>query len=190
MAAAAQGAGTSDPRSRSRTFHWVLVGVLAAVLCILGPIAVPVGPVPISLATFGVILTAYVLGPKFGALSAAVYIMLGALGLPVFAGATGGIGKIIGPTGGYIIGYLALAFFTGLFVKKFPDKVPLHVAGALVGTVVLYALGTAWFIFVTRYTLTKALGVCVLPFLPGDAIKLAAAVIMGAILRKKLVFLP
>jgi biotin transport system substrate-specific component len=167
-----------------------LVGVLAAVLCILGPFAVPIGPVPISLATFGVILSAYVLGPKFGALSVGVYIILGALGLPVFAGASGGIGKIIGATGGYLVAYLALAFFTGLFVKKFPDKIPLHVVGALIGTMVLYALGTAWFIFLTKYTLGKALAVCVLPFLPGDAIKVAAAVSMGAVLRKKLVFLP
>lgn len=77
-----------------------MIGVLAAVLCIIGPFAIPIGPVPITLATFGIILTGYVLGPKFGALSVGVYILLGTIGLPVFSGATGGLGKILGPAGG------------------------------------------------------------------------------------------
>jgi biotin transport system substrate-specific component len=119
-----------------------------------------------------------------------VYLLLGAVGLPVFSGAVGGLGKIVGPTGGYLIGWLALVFLTGLFVKKFPGKIPLHVAGVVAGEVVMYIIGTAWFIFVTKYTLARALAVCVLPFLVGDTIKLIVAVGVGAILRKKLVFLP
>jgi biotin transport system substrate-specific component len=179
-----------DPKTKVKTFHLVFVGVLAAVLCIIGPFAIPIGPIPITLATFGIILTGYVLGPKFGTLSVGIYILLGTVGLPVFSGGAGGLGKIIGPSGGYIIAWLALAFFTGFFVKKFPGKIPLHVIGALVGELVLYIVGTAWFIVLTKYTLAKAIAVCVLPFLIGDTIKLAAAVGIGAILRKKLVFLP
>jgi biotin transport system substrate-specific component len=179
-----------SPQAKSKTFNLVLIGVLAAVLCVIGPFAIPIGPVPITLATFGIILTGYVLGPRFGPLSVGVYILLGTIGLPVFSGATGGLGKILGPSGGYIVAWLALAFFTGFLVKKFPNKIPLHVAGAVAGEVVLYVIGTAWFIFVTKYTLPKAIAVCVAPFLIGDTIKLALAVTVGAILRKRLPFLP
>jgi biotin transport system substrate-specific component len=182
--------GKSSPQNKIKTFNLVLVGVLAAVLAVIGPFAIPIGPVPITLATFGIILSGYVLGHKFGTLAVGIYILLGAVGLPIFSGATGGIGKILGPTGGYIIAWLFLAFATGFAVKKFPGKIYLHVAGALIGELVLYLIGTAWFIFVTKYTLDRALAVCVIPFIPGDSIKLALAVIVGAILRKKLSFLP
>jgi biotin transport system substrate-specific component len=173
-----------------QTYHIALVGILAAVLAVTGPFAIPIGPVSITLGTFAVILTGYVLGPKYGTVAVAVYLILGTVGLPIFSGATGGFGQIIGPTGGYLVGFLFLAFFTGLFVKLFKNKVVLHAIGAVVGEVVLYILGTGWFVIITGYSVVDALLVCVIPFLIGDTIKLIAAVVVGYLLRRKLKFLP
>jgi biotin transport system substrate-specific component len=182
--------GFEKTKSSFKTYYLALIGIMAAVLSVIGPFAIPVGPIAITLGTFGVILSGYVLGPKYGTLSVVIYILLGVIGLPVFSGASGGIGKIIGPVGGYIIAFIFLSFSTGLFVTLFKKNIVLHVVGALIGEVVMYIIGTAWFIFVTKTTLAYALTVCVFPFLIGDTIKLAAAVVVGIGLRKKLKFLP
>lgn len=176
-------------QTKPKTYQIALVGVMAAILCVIGPFAIPIGPVSITLATFGIILSGYVLGPKLGTLAVLVYLLLGAVGLPVFSGAIGGLSKFVGPTGGYLIGWLALSFLTGLFVVKFKGKIAFHVLGAVLGSLVLYVIGTVWFIVVTGFTLEYALAVCVLPFLVGDAIKIIAAIAVGFALKRKLKFL-
>jgi biotin transport system substrate-specific component len=177
-------------QQKSTTFQLALIGVVAAFLCIIGPFAIPIGPVPITLATFGILLAGYVLGPKYGPLAVAVYLLLGFVGLPVFSGGIGGIGKLVGPTGGYLLGWLAQAFILGLFVKQFEGKIPLHVVGAIIASIIQYAIGTVWFVVVTATPFLSALLICVVPFLIGDSIKLAAAIAVGAVLRTKLTFLP
>ena len=95
------------------TYQMAVTAVMAAVLCVLGPLTVPIGAVPISLANFVICLTAWLLGPKFGTLSVVIYLVLGAIGIPVFSGYGAGLAKLAGPTGGYLVGYLLLAFIGG-----------------------------------------------------------------------------
>lgn len=176
-----------------KTKDMVLCALCAALTCILAPVSIPTpGGVPISLATFTVMLAGLLLGEKLGTLSQLIYILLGAAGLPVFAGWTGGIGPVLGMTGGYIIGYLFLAFFTGLIyfhMGKNRSGAPGYLwkaAGMITGTVVLYAFGTFWFMHVTGMDLPASMAACVLPFLPGDAVKIAAAAVLSGQIEKAL----
>ena len=127
------------------------------------------------------------------ALSAcAVYLLLGAFGLPVFTGYAGGIAKIAGPTGGYLLGYLFLVLIGGLFMLKMPrsEKKLLNilfpVLGLVLGTAALYLFGTAWFMIQAKATLSYALSVCVLPFIPIDLGKIVLATVLGRLLRRAL----
>lgn len=173
-------------RTKPNTRELVLCALCAALTCILAPISIPLSAgVPISLATFTVMLSGVLLGGRLGAVSQLIYVLLAAVGLPVLAGWTGGIGIIAGMTGGYIVGYILLAFLTGLIYKPFSrstnmgTRLGFMALGMIVGTVALYALGTAWFMIVTGMTLRASLAACVLPFLPGDACKMAAVLIVA-----------
>ena len=106
------------------TYQLTLTAVMAAVICVLGPIsiAIPVSPVPISLASMAVYLAVTVLGMKLGTLSCLIYLLLGLVGIPVFAGGSAGAAKLFGPTGGYLIGYLFLALIAGAFVGRFAEN--------------------------------------------------------------------
>ena len=95
------------------------VAIFSALLCVISPFAIPIGSVSITLATFGVYLSGAVLGCKKGGAAVAVYLMLGFIGLPVFSGFMGGVQRLIGPTGGYLVGYIPCAMITGFFSRKF-----------------------------------------------------------------------
>ncbi|MBE5998883.1 MAG: biotin transporter BioY [Eubacteriales bacterium] len=173
-------------QSRLDTRSLVLCALCAALTCILAPISIPLAAgVPISLATFTVMLSGVLLGARLGAVSQLIYVLLAAAGLPVLAGWTGGIGVITGMTGGYIVGYILLAFLTGLIYKPFShstnmgQRLGFMTLGMVVGTIALYTLGTAWFMFVTGMTLQASLAACVLPFLPGDICKMIAVLIVA-----------
>jgi len=172
--------------SRGRVRDMTMAAVFAAILCVLAPWTIPAGPVPLSLATFAVYLTAAVLGWKWGTAAVLVYLLLGAAGAPVFSGLEGGLQKLAGVTGGYLVGYIPCALLTGLFADRFRGRaaVPLTALGMLLGTAVLYAVGTAWFQFSTGNGLAASLALCVLPFLPGDAVKVAAAAALAVPLRR------
>lgn len=166
------------------TYELVLCALCAAVTCILAPLSVPLaGEVPISLATFAVLLSGILLGAKLGALSQVVYVLLGSVGVPVFAGWTGGIGITLGVTGGYIIGYIPMAFIAGLLYHRFgrnesgARKYAVMFVSMVLATAALYILGTAWFMAQTKMTLAASLAACVIPFLPGDLIKIAAVML-------------
>lgn len=177
---------------KQRTKELVEIALFAAVLCVIAPftIPVPVSPVPLSLATFGVYLAAVLLGAKRGACCVLVYLLLGMIGLPVFSGFNGGIGVLAGPTGGYLLGYVLCAWIVGWLVKK---QVPLkkmksrgrqvmwNMFAMTLGTLVCYTMGTTWFLVVMSgsYTVTQALLVCVVPYLVFDFIKVLAAAMMA-----------
>lgn len=167
-------------------YKLTITAAAAAVLCVLGPWAVPVGPVPVSLGTLLVYLTAYLLGAKRGACAVAVYLLMGAAGLPVFSGFAGGLGVLAGPTGGYLVGYLPACVLCGLALRRWPRSRWGQLAGMAAATAALYALGTAWYCLQAGTGLAGALAVCVLPFLPGDAAKLLAALTLGPVLRRRL----
>ncbi|MBO5564958.1 MAG: biotin transporter BioY [Lachnospiraceae bacterium] len=177
-----------------KTVSMIFCGLCAAITCVLAPIAIPMpGGVPISLATFSVMLAGCLLGPKWGTLSQTIYVLLGAVGLPVFSGMRGGMGVIAGMTGGYIVAYILLAFISGFVYFRFGKKEQgrtqralILVIGMILGTLALYAFGTAWFMKVTGMDLKASLAACVLPFLPGDAIKIAAVTILIPVLERAL----
>ena len=172
----------ANSENRIRTRDLTIIGVFAAVLCIISPFTIPVGPVGITLATFGIYLAGAVLGWKRAGAAVAVYLLLGLIGLPVFSGFAGGFERLAGPTGGYLVGYIPLAVITGLFADKINKKWALPL-GMLIGTAVLYAFGTAWFCIMSGSSPASALAACVLPFIPGDILKIAGAAALGLRLR-------
>lgn len=168
------------------TYQMAVTAVMAAVLCVLGPLTVPIGAVPISLANFVICLTAWLLGPKFGTLSVAIYLLIGLIGVPVFAGYSAGVSILAGPTGGYLVGYLPLAFIGGLFIEKSNGNPVISGLGLILGDAVCYVLGTAWFVFQMQCELGYALSVCVYPFIAFDLAKIVISCIIGSLLRKRL----
>lgn len=156
------------------TKDMTVTALMAALLCVVGPLSIAIGPIPLSLATFAVYLCGAVLGKKRGTVAVALYLLIGSMGVPVFSAFSGGFSRLIGVTGGYLIGYLPCAWCSGLGCSEAGRKWRLPACMAL-GTLVLYSIGTAWFMLQTRNSLLTALGLCVLPFLPGDAIKIAGA---------------
>ena len=164
-----------------RMILYALFAALTAV-CSMISIPLPFTPVPINLATLSVFLAGGLLGSKGGAISQLVYVFLGAIGLPVFAQFTGGFGILTGPTGGYIIGYVAGAWLTGFVIEKLGQGFYKNIIAMVAGIAICYTLGTLWFMYSTSTGLVAALVMCVIPFLIGDAIKIVA----GAVLVKRL----
>lgn len=166
-----------------------LIGLMSALLCVVSPFAIPLpfSPVPLSLATLVLYLSLYVLGTKKALVSCILYLILGTVGLPVFSGATGGIGKLAGPTGGYLIGYLFLILTAGFFVNAKFSNIWYSLLGMVLGTAALYLFGTAWLAVSGHLPFRAALAAGVLPFLPGDALKIILAVLIGPVIRNRLV---
>jgi len=155
-------------------FGFSLLTALAA------QIVIPIGPVPITAQTFAVLLTGALLGSRLGAMAMIAYLIEGATGLPFFAGGTGGLPHLLGPTGGYLIAFPAAAFITGAFAEHGWDRRFFTAAAAmLIGSIVIIVCGCAWFAFLTHTGVAAALRLTVVPFIPGDIIKilLAAAVL-------------
>ncbi|MCI8506194.1 MAG: biotin transporter BioY [Lachnospiraceae bacterium] len=175
-----------EKSSRISLITMTLIGVMTAVTCILGPLAIPIpiSPVPISFTNLAVYITLYVLGMKAGTLSYLAYLLIGLAGIPVFSGFTGGPAKLAGPTGGYLIGFIFMAVIAGFFVDHFPKKYYLHAAGMVLGTFVCYLFGTLWLCFQMNLSFGAGLMSGVVPYLPGDAAKIFMALILGPALRR------
>lgn len=173
----------------------VQIAVMAAILCVVSPLSVPLtAGVPLSLATLVIMLAGVLMGPIDGMLATLVFLLIGAVGMPVFASFQAGIGVLFGKTGGFILGYIPLALCSGLFVRWPQELTPQTsrrvvaqaVPGMLLGTVILYVLGTVWFLVLTHATLKVALFACVIPFLPGDALKMVLVCVLSPLLHKAL----
>lgn len=166
-----------------------VTALVTAVICIIAPFSVPIAisPIPVTLALFALFLAGIILGKKKGVVCTVIYLLLGMVGLPVFNGFCGGMQKLVGPTGGYLIGYLFLVFFTGWFVEKFPNRILMYFVGGVVGSIVCYAFGTIWFVLQYKVGVLEALTMCVFPYIPLDVLKLVAAVIVGSQVRKILI---
>ncbi len=170
----------------TKTKEMAFIALMTAVISVLAPLSLPiVGEVPISLATFAVMLAGVLLGSKNGTIATALYLVLGAIGVPVFAGWSSGAGILFGVTGGYLFGYLPLAFLSGFFYERAKEnRTAACFIGMLIGTVVLYVLGTIWFIAITKMDIKGALLACVIPFLPGDLIKMIAVTVIAPQMEK------
>lgn len=173
-------------KEKRKVYNITVCSLMAAVMCVLGPLSIPIGPIPVSLTTFVIYLTAFLLGPRLSAVSCLVYIFLGTVGFPVFTGFQGGIQKLAGPTGGYIIGYIAMAFLSGLVLEKANRKIVLTIIGMFAATLVTYALGTLWFVYQMKCNFVYALTVCVIPFIGVDFLKIIVATFIGQTLRSAL----
>ncbi len=168
------------------TKNLVITALMAALMCILGPLSLPLPftPVPISLTNFVIYLAAFVLSWKYCTLSYIVYMLIGMIGLPVFSNFGSGIDKIVGPTGGYLIGFVFTALICSLINEKFVGKIYMYVIGMAAGLAMAYAFGTLWFMYQQGMGLKQSLVLCVIPFLIGDAVKIVVATIIGPVLRK------
>jgi len=161
----------------------VFASLLAALMAAGAYLAVPLGPVPIVMQNMFVFLAGLLLGSRWGLASVAVYLLTGACGLPVFAGGLGGIGRIVGPTGGYLIGYLPAVFAIGYISGKGAARIGYDVLAMICGSAILYACGVAWLKTLTGMTWTKTLTLGMYPFLIGDALKIVAAALIAKTIR-------
>jgi biotin transport system substrate-specific component len=167
-----------------------LAVVFSLLTALAAQIVIPIGPVPITGQTFAVLLTGALLGSRLGAMAMIIYLVEGAVGLPFFYGGHGGIGHILGPTGGYLVAFPTAAFITGAFAENGWDKrFFTAIASMAVGSLVILLAGWLWFSVLMQAGALAAFKVSVLPHLPGDIIKilLAAAVLPTgwAILKRK-----
>ena len=166
-----------------------LIALFAAIIAVCSWITVPVGTIPITLQTFAVCVAAGMLGWRRGCAAIAVWLGLGAVGLPVFSGFQGGIGRIVGPTGGYMVGFFATALIVGAAVSLFRGRPAALTLSMILGIAACYAFGTVWFLILMggKSTLGGALAACVLPFILPDLVKIALATLICARMRR---FLP
>lgn len=171
---------------KSPVYTMTTCALMAALMCALCPLSVPIGPIPVSLSILVILLTVVILGPKCALISYAVYLLLGAAGMPVFSGFQGGLAKLIGPTGGYLIGFLPMILVAGLFYKKSNGNLLFTILGMILGTAVDYVFGTVWFVVLMKCEIGYALSVCVYPFIPFDLAKIALAAVFGKLVRDAL----
>ena len=160
-----------------------ITALMAAVLCIIGPFMIPIGMVPMSLTNMVIYLAIILLEKKRATISVAIYLLIGFVGLPVFAGFTGGAGKLLGPTGGYLIGYLVLSFVAGTILER---KGNLKIVALSTGTLGLYMVGTIWLSVQSKLSFMTALSVGVFPFVIFDFIKIGIAVVLGDSIKKRI----
>lgn len=177
-------------QNRRRVYDMAYIGIFTALIAICSWISIPTA-IPFTLQTFAVFLAVALLGGRRGTLAVVVYVLLGAVGVPVFGGFTGGIDIILRNTGGYIIGFIFSALVMWLLESILGRKTWAQAVSMTVGLLVCYAFGTAWFMFVyMRDTgavgLSTVLGWCVLPFLVPDAVKIALALLLSRALRRPL----
>lgn len=179
---------TEKKKNKLKVIDLAYIGVSAAILAVCSWICIPF-TVPVSLQTMGVCLVAGLLGMKRGTIATLTFILLGAVGIPVFSEFTGGLGIILGNTGGYIVGFIFTSLIVGYVSDKFSGRLFPLVISMIAGILVCYAFGTAWFAIVYAKSnelasLLTILGWCVFPFLLPDAIKIAVAAILTNRLRR------
>ncbi len=177
------------------------IALMAALQCIVSPFAIvfPISPVPVSLATLMLYLSVYVLGKRYATVSCGIYLLIGLVGIPVFSGFAGGVGRLLGPTGGYLIGYPVMTYIGGWCVEKWSsaDGIGMNIRGMAgyfmqglglaFGTGVCYLFGTLWLVYQAKMDLGTAFLAGVLPFVIGDVIKIIVGVLAGNAVRRRLI---
>lgn len=154
-----------------------ILSVLLCILIILAQIKIDIGYVPITLQTLGVYIIALVLRPKYSFYVTLAYIFMGAIGLPVFAGMTGGIGILLNYNGGYIFSFPIMAYFISLI--GYQKDIVQKILACIIGTVICYTIGTVWFMYVMKMELMSSLMLCVIPFLFTDSLKIIISVLLS-----------
>ncbi len=169
-----------------KTKRVAFMGILLAVIVICSWISIPF-TIPFTLQTFGIFLSVIVLDTWGAFLTVLGYLFLGLIGLPVFSGFKGGLGVILGPTGGYILGFLFSTLIAGKLMEIFPQRKIYRYLSMVLGLIVCYIFGTIWFIYMytgkESITFTNALALCVFPFVIPDLIKIVMADYLGGFLK-------
>lgn len=173
---------------KMKTLDMVYIALFACLMAICAWSSIP-GQIPFTLQTMGVFLAVGLLGGKRGTVAVLVYILMGAVGLPVFSGFAGGLGKLLGMTGGYIVGFLVSALLMWAMEALFGSKKWVLPVSMVVGLIACYAFGTAWFMLVYTsskgaITLGAVLGMCVIPYIIPDAVKIAVALLLTKALKR------
>jgi len=176
-----KGSAERKKRSRMSINEITYIGLFIALTAVCSWITIP-SAVPFTMQTFAILVTVGLLGVRLGTISVSVYILLGALGLPIFSGMTGGMGKLLGMTGGYIIGFIGTALVTGIILKIWGKRTFVMAVAMALGILVGYAVGTVWFMLIYSQDngsieLITALTMCVFPFIIPDICKISLAII-------------
>lgn len=172
----------------SKTTGYALAALGAAIIAVLAQVSIPLpfSPVPITGQTFAIGLIVTILGMRLGSLSVLVYILLGAVGAPVFSGMSGGFGVLVGPTGGYIIGFLPTALIMGYYMNKLGYTYTHSIIANLIGMVITLAFGTVWLKIAAGLSWQAAMAGGVYPFIPLGIVKAVGAAWLGIIVRNRL----
>lgn len=173
--------GAPDARTLAQS------ALFAALLCVLSPLAVPVGPVPVTLAVFAVLLTGIVLEWRRAGLAVLTYMLIGLVGLPVFSGGGSGFGVFAGPTGGYLWCYPLMAVLVSVVCRRWKKNAYAGAAlGSMLALMLCYFTGTMQFALLMNCSVSHAVGICVWPFIGFDILKTAAAAFLGVRIRARL----
>lgn len=172
---------------KTNVFQYTLTAFCAAIIAVLAQITIPLPLVPITGQTLAIGLVVTILGLKFGSYAVVLYVCLGAIGLPVFQMFTGGLGILVGPTGGYIIGFIPTAIVMGLYFKKFGTTLFHALIANLIGMMITLVFGAVWLKIVADLSWTAAMVSGIVPFLIVGIIKAAAAAWLGIIVRERLI---
>lgn len=179
---------TADTANKLKTYDLVSISIFTTIIAICSWISIPTA-VPFTLQTLGVFLSVAILGGKKGTLSVLLYILIGAAGVPVFSGFSGGFGYLLGSTGGYIFGFLFTALIMWAMERLFGKKPVVLAISMILGLLSCYAIGTAWYLLIYLRNsgtigLTTVLGWCVFPFIIPDLCKIAVALLISERLKK------
>ena len=161
----------------------VLTSLMAALTAVGAYIHVPIGPVPIVLSTLFVLLSGLLLGSRWGLASMGLYLLVGAIGMPVFSGGKGGFAHLLGPTGGYLLGFVLSAWVTGFISERSRGILILEIFAVFVGSLAIYGFGIFWLKMITQMSWLKTLMVGMIPFLIGDAVKASVALVLARAVR-------
>ncbi len=171
----------------SKDLRMTVYSALFAALIAAGAyLVIPIGPVPIVLQNMFVFMAALLIGPKWGSAALGIYLFMGASGFPVFAGGTGGLGRLLGPTGGYLFGYIPAVLSIGFISQKMGKTLFGDIIGMLIGSIIIYSAGVPWLKFATAMPWEKAFLVGMYPFIIADILKIVAAAYCVKFLRANL----
>ncbi len=163
-----------------------LVSIFGALLCIISPIAIPIGTIPITFSMLVIYVIGALFSPFKALLTVLVYLFMGLIGLPVFSGYVGGPSVLLSPTGGFLIGYILCVLVISIIVK-IKDKPVIYPVAMALGTMICYLVGTVYYMYIMDASLIESLVICVIPFIIFDIIKIVFATIISIILKKKIV---
>ncbi|MGL4607327.1 MAG: biotin transporter BioY [Eubacteriaceae bacterium] len=173
-------------QSKIRIQDMTTMALFATLTAIFSQISIPLPmtPVPINLALLSVFVSGGILSPYKAGISQIIYVLLGVIGLPVFANFGGGLGTLLGPTGGYVLGYILCAFIISFILRRTEKNYLSLFFSIIIGLLICYLLGTFWFTISTNTSFISALSLCVFPFIPGDLLKILISIFLISRLKK------